>query len=153
MSALRQQRPPGDRRRGTKLDRQAAHLGYRESVARHRRARSVEVIAFTALRRRTVVDAWIDYEDGTGWKRRPAIIVQVTRRYVQVIACTSNLGTRRYRRGIRLQRIDQAGLERPTLALSSRVVTVPRSHVLAIRGECAMSDWDRIAATMHIPSA
>ena len=116
-------------------------------MAEARRARKVQRVALHALGAGTVIDAWIDFEDGTGWKRRPAVVVTARTDAVDVVPFTSNLSSPARHSPVRIDDLGHAGLDRATVVLAARCVTLPRSYVLGLRGSCGLSDWRRIV--MH----
>jgi PemK-like protein. len=95
-----------------------------------------------------VVDVWATFADGTGYKRRPAVVVAHTRNAVTVLLCTTSADALRRRGTVRMERVAEAGLARPTAVLAQRPVEVPRTHVVGIWGNCAETDWRRIRALL-----
>lgn len=108
--------------------------------------RSLRPLAWTALLPGVVVDAWIPYSDGTGYKRRPAVVVRVVGGRVQVYPVTSKV--RRFAcagsRGLVVSDVVAAGL--PTAsAVVWRVVEIDRREVLRRRGALCGPDLDAFA--------
>lgn len=136
MSRHRQDRTrPRSRRRGPE-----AHEEYRAAVARARATRAVPRVALTHLRPGDVIDAFVDFLDATGCKRRPAIVVTADAHRVVALRCTTKF------RHFTLPLVGwkEAGLAQPT-AVDLRPITIWRTDVVRRIGRCAIADLAQLS--------
>ena len=104
---------------------------------------TVKPLALNRLQPGVVVWAHIAFEDGTGEKTRPAVVVRAGSRDVVVRAVTSAVSRFRFPHlHIELADLTAAGVSRPC-AVKTTEVEVDRIDVLHVVGE--LSDEDRAA--------
>jgi hypothetical protein len=139
--------------------REKCRHGYRRgSLHRGTGMRSLRPVPWTALRTGTVVDAWVPFADGSGYKRRPAVVVDVVDGRVRLFPVTSQVsrveapgrrGTAR--RGMVIRDREVAGLRPEPSAVLWRSVLVDRTDVLAVVGSLAGADLAAVAARTGRP--
>jgi hypothetical protein len=124
----------------------------RPDASRQTSNRSLRPLAWTALLPGVVVDAWIPYSDGTGYKRRPAVVVRVVGGCVQLYPITSKV--RRFacagQRGRVVSDVAAAGLPVAS-AIVWRIVEVERRDLLRQRGALRGADLEEFAGRTTPP--
>jgi len=112
---------------------------------------TVKPVALNRLQPGVVVWAHIAFEDGTGEKTRPAVVVRAGSREVVVRAVTSAVSRFRFPHlHIELADLTAAGVTRPC-AVKTTEVEVDRIDILHVVGE--LSDDDRAAVFASAPVA
>jgi PemK-like, MazF-like toxin of type II toxin-antitoxin system len=134
------------RRRSQRPERATHHADLRGLEAAARSYRTARSLPLNQLRPGTVIDAWIEYADGCGWKRRPAIVLEVHRRAIYVAPCSTSDANRSRRTNLRLDGLSEAGLDEKSVVLISRCVDIPRTDALRILGECLPPDFKAVAS-------
>lgn len=113
-------------------------------------ARALKPIARKHLTPGTIADAWVPYQDGTDYKRRPVAVGRVDRRGdVHVYPITTSL--RRFNRIDKLIEIADwrgAGLKR-ACGVVGREVVLPRTDIIGRLGELQGSDADQFDEWMR----
>jgi hypothetical protein len=110
--------------------------------------RSLRPVPWTALKRGVVVDAFVPFEDGTGYKRRPAVVLRIHYgpasygRRICLIPVTSRVSkvTGRPWLGTVISRPGSAGLRPEPSAMLWRPVVVERIDFLGVVGALAEAD-------------
>lgn len=109
----------------------AAHLRYVRALALERTIRGCRPVALSSIERGAVVEAIIPFADGTGWKRRPAIVVDRLGTEVTLVPCFTR--RRELPWDCELEPRLQAQFSRPTVLRPRKTVTVDRIDVIALR--------------------
>jgi hypothetical protein len=92
----------------------------------------------------TVVWAHVPYEDGTGEKLRPAVVVERCGRDVTILPATTSASRWRYpNNSVEVRDLAAAGLTKPT-GIKMRSVTVDIIEVLSIVGRLGEADRNSV---------
>jgi hypothetical protein len=113
--------------------------------------RALRPVPWTALVRGTVVDAFVPFEEGTGWKRRPAVVLGVEDdRRIRIIPVTSGVGEvkDRRRRGAVISQSDTAGLRPEPSAMLWRPTAVERTDLIRVCGALAKVDLEVLESVL-----
>lgn len=102
-------------------------------------ARSLKPVALKHLTEGAIVDAWVPYADGTGYKRRPAVVITADKFTVTAFPLTTSKRQKRRSPSVDLVNWEQSRLSRPC-ALVQRRVTMPRTDILSVDGELVGDD-------------
>jgi hypothetical protein len=148
----RPRKHPHAHHRDARLARNDAHLTYREALAQARAARGVQSVPAHALHPGVIVNAWVDFTDGSGWKARPVVVLTPEAGGVRVIPCTSR-PVAVFHGGVELLERESAGLRVRSWALVNKPLHLPRSNLLEVRGECDPGDMLRIHSALKEESA
>jgi len=122
------------------------HKGHREAERKVRppRLTVVKSIPLRQLVRGTVVWAHIMFQDGTGEKARPAVIVEVVGREITLLPITTSPRRQAFpERYVELGDVEQAGIMRAS-AVELRTVRIDRIDLVNIIGELSDRDRDRV---------
>lgn len=104
--------------------------------------KNLRPVPWTSLRPGAVVDAWVPYDDGPGYKRRPAVVVEATKSGVILFPITTKVHRVAWRPGYVLALAREAGLRERRSAVLWRTVVVDRVEVLSLRGRLAGADHE-----------
>lgn len=91
-----------------------------------------------------VVWARVDFDDNSGHKVRPVVVLTADYRQIVGLAGTSNLDRGRALRHVELVDLDAAGLDDPTAVDPVRPRIVPAEDLLLRAGRCSAADWEAV---------
>lgn len=128
--------------RERRLARRIAATDHRQALHVQRQWHSPRPVPWTELHEGVVIDVNLEYrEDRRQWKRRPALVIEVSARDLLVYECTTRL--RRHPRQVLLRDWRECGLSQPTgVWLHPR--RIDRSHVLGVVGSLPERDFRRL---------
>lgn len=128
-----------------------AHLrSSRSDRANRQNSRALKPVPWSVLQPATVIDAWVPFQDGTGYKRRPAAVIDAGKSF-GVRVCPITTSRRRFfRQGqlIELFHWRKSGLQRPC-GVQRREVHLERSDVLGVFGSLHLEDADQFEVWKH----
>ena len=105
------------------------------------------------LRPGVVVDVWATFDEGGGYKRRPAVVLRSTRHEVEVVLCTTSARASQRRGAMAMHDPRGAGLARLTTVMTGKRVTITRPEILGVWGTCGEPDWQRIVTMLGTAAA
>ena len=111
--------------------------------------KALKPIARTALSPGTIADAWVPFEDGTDYKRRPVAVSKVDSRGVHVYPITTSM--RRFNRIdklIEISDVEGAGLKR-SCGIIGREVVLPRTDLISRVGSLQGPDAEKFKIGMR----
>lgn len=108
-------------------------------------AKALRAVAAARLTRGDVVMARVDFDDGEGWKTRPAVVMAVDRRDLLLRPITSS--ARRFTHlGVEILDLAPAGLTKASGVQARTVVVDRKVDVVAVLGQLSADDLAEVDA-------
>jgi len=105
---------------------------------------TVKPIPRNRLNPGVIVWGHIPFNDGTGEKSRPSVVVEASAHEVVLMPCTTSAKRLEHpTKYVEVEDLNTAGMVKPS-AVALRLVTIPRIDLISITGELSDADTERL---------